>query len=78
MPFGLGRFPYGERSNLLFLLVLECYFVTLLLWHCFGCGKGGNVINFVMEMDNLSFPEAIKKLLKEKKNIDLKVNELRL
>ena len=48
------------------------------LWHCFGCGKGGNVINFVMEMDNLSFLEAIKKLLKEKKNIDLKVNELRL
>jgi DNA primase (bacterial type) len=44
----------------------------------FGCGKGGNVINFVMEMDNLSFPEAIKKLLKEKKNIDLKENELRL
>jgi DNA primase len=30
------------------------------LYHCFGCGKGGSVISFVMEMDKLSYPEAIK------------------
>lgn len=29
---------------------------------CFGCGKGGNPINFVMEHEQLTFPEAIKKL----------------
>ena len=27
-------------------------------YHCFGCGKGGNAINFVMEAEKLSFPEA--------------------
>ena len=26
------------------------------IYHCFGCGKGGGVINFIMEEENLSFP----------------------
>ncbi|HMM17311.1 MAG TPA: DNA primase [Petrimonas sp.] len=30
------------------------------IWKCFGCGKGGNAINFVMEHENMSFPEAVK------------------
>ena len=30
------------------------------IYHCFGCGKGGGVINFIMEIENLSFPEAVK------------------
>lgn len=29
------------------------------IYHCFGCGKGGGVINFIMEVENLSFPEAV-------------------
>lgn len=28
------------------------------IYHCFGCGKGGNAIGFVMEMDKVPFPEA--------------------
>ncbi|MDR2793196.1 MAG: DNA primase [Treponema sp.] len=36
----------------------------LKLYHCFGCGKGGTVLNFVMEMDKLSFPEAVESLAK--------------
>ncbi|MDR2094451.1 MAG: DNA primase [Treponema sp.] len=36
----------------------------LKVYHCFGCGKGGSVINFVMEMDKLSFPETIELLAK--------------
>ncbi len=32
------------------------------IFHCFGCGKGGGVIRFVMEMENLTFPEAVRKL----------------
>ncbi|MDR0624197.1 MAG: DNA primase [Treponema sp.] len=32
------------------------------MYHCFGCGQGGGIINFVMEMDKLSFPEAIETL----------------
>lgn len=31
-------------------------------YHCFGCGKGGNVINFVMEMEKLTYPEACQML----------------
>ena len=31
-------------------------------YHCFGCGKGGDVFNFVMERDSLSFPEALRAL----------------
>ena len=34
-------------------------------YHCFGCGKGGSVISFVMEMDKLTFPEAIKHLARK-------------
>ena len=30
------------------------------IYHCFGCGKGGSVINFVMEIENLSYPDAIR------------------
>ena len=34
------------------------------MFYCFGCHKGGNVITFVMEMDKLSYPEAIVQLAK--------------
>jgi DNA primase len=30
------------------------------IYHCFGCGKGGDVFNFVMEMEKCEFPEAIR------------------
>ena len=30
------------------------------IYHCFGCGKGGSVINFIMEIENLSFPDAVQ------------------
>ncbi|MBR4702610.1 MAG: DNA primase [Oscillospiraceae bacterium] len=29
-------------------------------YHCFGCGKGGGVVSFIMEIENLSFPEAVR------------------
>jgi len=32
------------------------------LFHCFGCGASGNVFSFVMQLDNLSFPEAARLL----------------
>jgi DNA primase len=30
------------------------------IYHCFGCGVGGDVFQFVMEMDKIAFPEAIR------------------
>lgn len=32
------------------------------LYHCFGCGVGGNVITFIMEYENFTFLEAVKTL----------------
>ncbi len=32
------------------------------MYYCFGCGAGGNVIHFVMEYENFTFPEAVKML----------------
>lgn len=31
-------------------------------FHCFGCGKSGSIFDFVMEMEHLTFPEALKQL----------------
>ncbi|MFT3745824.1 MAG: DNA primase [Pyrinomonadaceae bacterium] len=31
-------------------------------YKCFGCGKGGSAFNFIMEMEGLNFPEAIKRV----------------
>lgn len=30
------------------------------IYHCFGCGKGGSVISFIMEIENLSFADAVR------------------
>src|SRR5512145_1703066 len=32
------------------------------IFHCFGCGVGGNSVSFVMKMEGISFPEAVKLL----------------
>ena len=40
------------------------------LYHCFGCGAGGNVVTFVMEYEKFTFPEAVK-LLADRVNMEL-------
>src|ERR1700740_376713 len=40
------------------------------IFYCFGCGKGGDVFNFVMEMEKCEFPEAVK-LVAEKCGISI-------
>jgi len=42
---------------------------------CFGCGKGGNPVNFIMELENLSYIEALKHLAK-KYHIEVQEKEL--
>jgi len=34
------------------------------VFKCFGCGKGGNAVTFVMEQENVSYPEALKMVAK--------------
>lgn len=40
------------------------------IFYCFGCSKGGSVFNFVMEVEGLSFPEAVK-VVAEKAGVPL-------
>ena len=35
------------------------------IYHCFGCGAGGHVIRFVMNIEGLTFPEAVRSLAEE-------------
>ena len=43
------------------------------IYKCFGCGEGGDVINFVMKMENLDFIDAVK-LLANKYGIEINTN----
>lgn len=40
------------------------------MYYCFGCGAGGNVITFLMEYENYTFPEALKALA-DRAGVDL-------
>ena len=46
------------------------------LHHCFGCGVGGNIYQFVMQVENLPFPEAVEWLAR-KMNFELHYEEMR-
>ncbi len=51
------------------------------IWHCFGCGKGGDAYTFLMEYERIEFPEALRLLAKragitlQSSNFDSKVSE---
>lgn len=40
------------------------------IWHCFGCGKGGDIFSFLQEIEGVSFPEALK-ILADKAGVKL-------
>lgn len=44
------------------------------IFHCFGCGEGGNIYTFIMKIEKLNFPEAVK-LLANKAGVQLPVYE---
>lgn len=47
------------------------------IYKCFGCGKGGNSVNFIMDHEQLTYPEALK-YLANKYNIEIEEEELTL
>ncbi len=47
--------PFHHEKSPSFMVNAEKQF-----WHCFGCGKGGDVFSFLQEMEGLDFPEALK------------------
>ena len=61
----LGNCPFHDEKTPSFTVS-----PTKGIYKCFGCGKGGHSVNFVMEIDQLSYPEALKYLAK-KYNIEI-------
>src|SRR5699024_10416042 len=60
-----GLCPFHDEKSPSFSVTKEKQ-----IFHCFGCGKGGNVITFLMEIESFSFVEAIR-FLAEKAGISL-------
>jgi DNA primase len=55
-----GLCPFHDEKTPSFSVLPEKGF-----FHCFGCGKSGSLFDFVMEMEHLSFPEAVRLLAEE-------------
>ncbi|HFD0545551.1 TPA: DNA primase [Enterococcus faecium] len=53
----LGLCPFHEERTPSFSVAEDKQ-----IFHCFGCGKGGNVFTFLQELEGLSFPEAVVKV----------------
>jgi len=53
----IGRCPFHNDKTPSFTITPEKQ-----MFYCFGCKVGGNVYNFIMEIENLSFPEAVEYL----------------
>lgn len=45
------------------------------IYKCFGCGKGGNAVNFIMDKDKVSYPDALRQLAR-KYHIEITEEEL--
>ncbi|MGA2667836.1 MAG: DNA primase [Ignavibacteria bacterium] len=65
----MGRCPFHEERTPSFSVSQEKG-----VYHCFGCGKSGNMFNFIMDIDNVSFYEAVK-ILADRANVKIEFDE---
>jgi DNA primase len=60
-----GLCPFHQEKTPSFFVIPSKQF-----YHCFGCGKGGNVINFIMDHERMEYPEALR-FLAQKAGIEI-------
>ena len=65
-----GLYPFHDDKTPSFMVS-----PTKGICHCFACGKGGNAVNFLMEHEQISYPDALRWLAK-KYNIEIREREL--
>ena len=53
----IGLCPFHKEKTPSFTVSAEKQ-----MYHCFGCSKGGNVFTFIMEVEKVSFVEAVRSL----------------
>ncbi|MFN7088793.1 MAG: DNA primase, partial [Candidatus Paceibacteria bacterium] len=67
-----GLCPFHKEKNPSFYVSSQKQF-----WYCFGCHRGGDLFKFVMEMEHMEFPEALK-FLAEKAGVQLEREDPKL
>ncbi len=60
-----GKCPFHQEKTASFSVAPDKQ-----IFHCFGCGKGGNVFSFIMEYERISFVEAVERLA-DRVNIEI-------
>lgn len=61
--------PFHEEKTPSFIVSPEKQ-----VFHCFGCGVGGNIFTFLMKWENISFPQAVR-ILAQKAGVSVSLND---